>query len=100
VVLVAVAAAAIAACRDDGVAVLQSTRDRVCACQDAACVNAAMDALEDRPTRYQRRAEGLAREITDCIARVYQASDARGPEDEAVDASTDDAAPAPAPTGP
>jgi hypothetical protein len=94
-----VLAVALAACRDQGLAALETTRDRVCKCTDAACVNAALDALEDKPTRHQRRAEGVAREITDCIARVYQTTDARGPEDEvdAGAAGAGDAAPATAP---
>ena len=92
-VVLAVAAATLAACRDEGLAALETTRDQVCKCTDAACVNAAMDALQDKPTRHQRRAEGIAREITDCIARVYQTTDARGPEDEIDAEASGDAAP-------
>jgi hypothetical protein len=94
VVVTALAAAILGGCRDEGVRALEATRERVCKCQDAACVNAAMDALEDRPTRHQRRAEGIAREITDCIARVYRESDARDVADEL------GAEPAPPPTDP
>lgn len=89
-------------CADDEIAALEATRARVCACTDAACVKAALDALGDRPTKDPRRAEALARDITDCAARVYQRSDAAIAPDAAGPAAADAAptldAAGPAPT--
>jgi hypothetical protein len=65
-----------AGCKDDAIAALESTRNRVCECKDATCVNAAMSAMKDHPTKHQRKAEAVAREIMDCVARVYQETDA------------------------
>ena len=67
---------ALAGCRDEGVDALEATRVEVCQCQDAACVNAAMEKLQDRPTRNRHKAEGISRAIAECIAAVYRASDA------------------------
>jgi hypothetical protein len=72
--------------------VMAAVLARVCACRDATCVNAAMDALADKPTKEQRKAEAIALEITNCVAQIYAASDA-APDD----AAPDDAEPAPAP---
>lgn len=74
--LVILALGAGSGCKDDAIAALESTRNRVCECKDATCVNAAMDAMQDHPTKHQRKAEAVAREIMDCVARVYQQTDA------------------------
>jgi hypothetical protein len=101
----AIAAALIvlaAACKDDAIVALESTRERVCSCTDATCVNAAMDAMRDHPTKDPRRAEAIAREITDCVARIYKQSDAAPPPPPESDAAPAPAAPldATTPTGP
>jgi hypothetical protein len=84
----ALAIAFLAGCKDEAIDALETTRDKVCACDGAACVNAALDALADKPTKHQRKAEAIARQITDCVARIYQTSDAAP----AVDAAPIDAA--------
>jgi hypothetical protein len=81
-------AALVAGCKDEAIESLEVAREAVCACPDAACVNAAMNKLVDRPTKHQRKAELLAQDITDCVARIYRSSDA---------APTVDAAPPDAP---
>jgi len=84
-----VVALLVAACKDEAIESLESTRDTVCACNDAACVNTAMNKLVDRPTKEQRKAELLSGAIMDCVARIYRASDAAP----AVDAAPADATP-------
>ena len=78
--------AAAAGCRDDAVDALEATRLEVCRCQNAACVNAAMDKLRDLPTRNRHKAEDIARRITDCAASIYRLSDA-GPDEPPEDAA-------------
>jgi entry exclusion lipoprotein TrbK len=78
-----VVVALVAGCKDDAIEALESARSRVCECKDATCVNAAMDAMQDHPTKHQRKAEAIAREIMDCVARVYQQTDARVDEPDA-----------------
>jgi|SRR5687767_13377516 hypothetical protein len=85
-----------AGCKDDAIVALETARERVCSCKDATCVNAAMDAMADHPTKDPRRAEAIAREITDCVARIYKLSDA-APEPPPPPPSNDAA---PAPPGP
>jgi hypothetical protein len=80
-------------CRDASIASLEATRDRVCECKDADCVDAAMEQLQDLPTKKPRKAEAIAREITDCVARIYQETDARAEDD--TDPTPRDAATAP-----
>ena len=88
-----------AGCKDEAVAALEKTRNRVCECRDATCVNAAMEAMKDHPTNHQRKAEAVAREIMDCVARVYQQTDAGTdvPDAEPSAGGTSDGAPAGAP---
>jgi hypothetical protein len=98
--LLAIAAALVVGCKDEAIESLEATRDSVCACHDATCVNAAMNKLVDRPTKYKRKAELLARDITDCMARIYRTSDAAPSVDAAPeDAAPEDASPTP-PTPP
>jgi hypothetical protein len=85
-----------AGCKDEAISALESTRDKVCACKTAACVDTAMNALVDRPTDKQHRAESIARDITDCVARIYRQTDAAPPPPDAAPGA-DDAAPAPTP---
>ena len=85
-----------AGCKDEAIAALESTRDKVCQCKTAACVDTAMNALVDHPTDKQHKAEGIAREITDCVARIYQQTDAAPPPpDAAPEPEPEDAATAP-----
>jgi hypothetical protein len=86
-----------AACKDDGIKELEATRDKVCECPDATCVDTALAAMKDLPTKDPRKAEAVSRDITDCVARIYKTSDAAPPEP---DAAPFDAAPAAAPTTP
>jgi len=84
-----------AGCKDEAIAALESTRDKVCQCRTAACVDTAMNALADHPTDKQHKAEQIAREITDCVARIYQQTDAAPPPPDAGPDDAVDAAPTP-----
>jgi hypothetical protein len=71
-------AIATGACRDPEVAKLQAIRDEVCACKTASCGEDAMKRLpqhdgatEPRPIAANRRTQVLAREMMDCMARLY-----------------------------
>lgn len=78
-----------AGCKDEAIAALESTRDKVCACKTAACVDSAMDKLADHPTDKQHKAEEIAREITDCVARIYSDTDAAPPPPDAAPGEPD-----------
>jgi len=84
--------ALVAGCRDPGIIELESIRDEICACKTAKCAEEAMQRVPKRDAPNNHRAQTIAREMMDCLAKLYEAErPATGP---------DEAAPPAAPASP
>ncbi len=83
-----------ASCRDPGITELEGVRDAVCACKTAACGQIAMKRIPTAEVPNNHRSQAIAREMMDCLAKLYDAErPATGPDDEALAAPS---VPAPA----
>ena len=69
--LVIAAALTAGACRDARLEELQSIRNEVCACKTAACGEAAMKRLRQDGVRSDHVAKKLAKEMIDCLHKLY-----------------------------
>jgi hypothetical protein len=93
-------------CRDHELEQLAAGRDAVCACKDAACIEAALKRLPSRATPATPRAQALAREMLTCMAAIYKpeagepVEPAELPESTAPPASATPPATPPAPATP
>lgn len=65
-----------AGCSDPKLERLTEARDAACRCKDQACVAAALAKVPADPPREARRAQRLAHEIMDCVAKVGLAEEA------------------------
>jgi hypothetical protein len=83
------------ACRDGREAQLAKVKETVCGCKTAGCAEAAMKDVPQSEIVSNHRTQLLARQMLDCLAKLY---DEQRPD------SDDEPAPAPstetAPTGP
>lgn len=80
-------------CRDQGVAQLETIRDEICACKTPACGDAAMKRVPDTKVKTTARSQKVAREMMDCLAKLYAAErPATGPDQDVTTPA--------APTGP
>jgi hypothetical protein len=61
-------------CSDPAVEGLTAVRDVLCKCTEPACVDAAMAGVKDWPVRDRARAAAIAKEITVCMARIYEST--------------------------
>ncbi|MBA3462168.1 MAG: hypothetical protein H0T46_19565 [Deltaproteobacteria bacterium] len=75
--------ALLAGCRDEGIVELQGIRDAVCACKDAKCGEEAMKRVANADVPNSRRSQLIAREMMDCLARLYEAERPETGPDEA-----------------
>lgn len=79
-----IALALAAGCRDPGVVELEGIRDEVCKCADAKCAEAAMARVPQKEAPNDHRSQKIAREMMDCLAKLYEAErPATGPDAEA-----------------
>ncbi len=75
--------ALVAGCRDPGITELESVRDTICACKTAACAEEAMKIVPTREAPNNHRAQKIAREMMDCLAKLYEAERPEtGPDDQ------------------
>lgn len=58
-------------CRDGGLSRLESIRDEVCHCKTAACGEAAMKRIGDTKVESNARSQRIARDMMECLARLY-----------------------------
>jgi hypothetical protein len=72
VILVALALA-LGGCRDREVAQLEHVKKAVCACKDTRCAEAALKELPQGEVQANHRERGLARDMLDCLAKLYEA---------------------------
>jgi hypothetical protein len=74
--------ALLAGCRDEGIVELEGIRDDVCKCKDAKCGEEAMKRVATSDVPNSRRSQVIAREMMDCLARLYEADrPTTGPDD-------------------
>ena len=73
--------ALLAGCRDKGISKLESLRDELCACKDAACGQAAMAKVPSVEVSNSHRSQTIAREMLGCLAKLNDAErPATGPD--------------------
>lgn len=76
------ALALLAGCRDPGIIELEGVRDAICACKTAACGEEAMKHVPTRDVPNNHRSQTIAREMMDCLAKLYEAErPATGPDE-------------------
>ncbi len=72
-----------AGCRDPGITELEKTRDMICACKTAACAELAMKRVPTREAPNNHRSQKIAREMMECLAKLYEAErPATGPDEQ------------------
>ncbi len=71
----------VVACGDTEVAKVEAVKNRVCACKDVACADAAMHALP-QPAKASHREQVVARDTLDCYAKLVAAAKPHGPDSE------------------
>lgn len=60
------------ACEGGEAEKLQRARDRVCACETAACAEAALDGVPKGKVETSPKSQRIAREMLDCLAALYE----------------------------
>jgi hypothetical protein len=64
--------ALLAGCADHEAQQLEHVKRLVCACKDAKCAEAAMKDLPQPDTKTNHHAQGIARDMLDCLAKLYE----------------------------
>jgi hypothetical protein len=65
--------AMLSGCADREIAQLEHVKRAVCACKDSKCAEAAMKALPQGDVKANHREQLLARDMLDCLAKLYAA---------------------------
>jgi hypothetical protein len=60
-------------CGDREAADLERVKRAVCACKTASCAEAELKQVPQREIKAGHRAQAIAREMLDCLARIYEA---------------------------
>ena len=63
----------IGACEDSQEAKLSRVKDVVCACKTASCAEAAMKDVPQQDLPSNTRTQKVARDMLDCLAKLYDA---------------------------
>ena len=69
--LAAVICISLAACGDSQEAKLAKIRDQVCKCESPGCAEVAMKQVPKAAIESNHRTQKLAREMLDCLAKLY-----------------------------
>lgn len=64
---------ALGGCRDRKAARLETIKEAVCACKTSSCAELALKDIPKDDTPPSRRSQQLAREMLDCLAKLYAA---------------------------
>jgi hypothetical protein len=64
---------ALFACGDHEAAQLERSKRQVCACKTSACAVTAMKLLPQHDVVAGHRAQGIARDMLECVAKLYAA---------------------------
>jgi hypothetical protein len=75
-----ISVALVVGCHDREVEQLEQVRDAVCACKDARCAEDAMKQIPQNEIRASRRAQLVAREMLDCLAKLYSDKPSTDPD--------------------
>ena len=59
------------ACRDNEIEKLENTRDEVCECKTVKCAETALGHVPKSTVEPSPRAQKIAREMLDCLAKLY-----------------------------
>ncbi|MDB4952796.1 MAG: hypothetical protein JWO36_365 [Myxococcales bacterium] len=93
-VVISVAVALFWGCGDPEVSRLKDVKQVVCACKTSACAEAALKQVPQSEIKSTPRAQKIAREMLDCLAKLYEADrpssdpDATPPESAPASAQT------------
>lgn len=68
------------ACGDRQVTRLEAVKNQVCACKDVACAEAAMKDVPHGDIKASHREQLIARDMIDCLAKLYDAAKPQLPE--------------------
>jgi len=60
-------------CRDREAVRLEKVKAAVCACKTASCAELAMKDVPQDDIKVSRESQDLARQMLDCVARLYEA---------------------------
>lgn len=71
--VIGVAILAASACRDEGLVELEELKDEVCACKTVACGEAALKRTPQEGVEKNHRSRQIARDMLDCMAKLYTA---------------------------
>ena len=71
--ILALAALALGGCRDPEVTRLEQVKQAVCACKTASCVDTALRGVPTGRIAASHRAQLVAHDMLDCVARAYDA---------------------------
>ena len=64
---------ALAACGDREAARLEHVKEAVCACKTSSCAELAMKDIPKSDIKATHRAQVIARDMMDCLAKLYEA---------------------------
>ena len=70
----------LAACENKELTQLERVKQNVCACKDVACAEAAMKNMPTGEVHPDHREQGVARDMLDCLAKLYDAAKPELPE--------------------
>ncbi|HET9990907.1 MAG TPA: hypothetical protein VFQ65_20390 [Kofleriaceae bacterium] len=70
----------LAACKDTELTKLEQVKQQVCACKDVACAETAMKNVPSGDVHPNHREQGIARDMLDCLAKLYDAAKPQLPE--------------------
>ncbi len=70
---VVICVALVGGCRDPEVAQLQAVKDTVCKCKTASCAEDALKKVPQHEIKSGHKAQRVARDMLDCLARIYEA---------------------------
>ncbi len=65
-------ALALAGCKDKEATKLAQVKSKVCACKDTKCAEAALKDLPSGPVKAGHKSQLLARDMQDCLAKLYE----------------------------
>jgi len=67
-------------CEDKELTQLERVKEQVCACKDVACAETAMKAVPAGDIHPNHRQQGVARDMLDCLAKLYDDAKPQLPE--------------------
>lgn len=85
--------ALLGACKDHELKKLEKVRAEVCACKNVACAETAMGKLPTKNVESTPKSQGLAREMLDCLAHLYEIASPAGSGSDDVPAGSGSATP-------